>query len=76
MSDTTIHLEIDRKDYSHTRLRQEPLGDLRPGQIRFRIERFALTANNVTYAIVGDMLGYWNFFPTKDGWGRVPVMGW
>jgi hypothetical protein len=76
MGDTTTHLEIDRKDYSHTRLRQEPLAELRAGQVRFRIERYALTANNVTYAVVGDMLGYWNFFPTKDGWGRVPAMGW
>lgn len=73
---TTTHLEVDRKDYSRTRLRQEPLAELRPDQVRFRVERFALTANNVTYAVVGDMLGYWKFFPTKDGWGRVPAMGW
>jgi hypothetical protein len=22
------------------------------------------------------MFGYWNFFPTEAGWGRVPAMGW
>ncbi|MEN8159656.1 MAG: hypothetical protein ABFS41_06275 [Myxococcota bacterium] len=21
------------------------------------------------------MLGYWRFFPTEEGWGRIPVMG-
>jgi len=76
MSDATVHLEVDRGDYSRTRLRQEPIVDLHPGRVRFRVERFALTANNVTYAVVGDMLGYWSFFPTEGGWGRVPAMGW
>lgn len=76
MSDTTTHLEIDRSDYSHSRLHKEPLGDLLPGHVRIRVERFALTANNITYAVVGDMLGYWSFFPAEAGWGRVPAMGW
>lgn len=41
-----------------------------------RVESFALTANNVTYAVVGDLAGYWRFFPAADdGWGRVPVWG-
>jgi len=32
-----------------------------------------VTANTVTYATTGDLLGYWDFFPTGDpGWGR----GW
>jgi hypothetical protein len=30
-----------------------------------RIDRFALTANNVTYAAAGDMLKYWAFFPIE-----------
>jgi hypothetical protein len=42
-----------------------------------QVERFALTANTVTYATVGDVLGYWDFFPTGEpGWGAVPAMGW
>lgn len=44
-----------------------------------RIERFALTANNITYGVLGEMLGYWDFFPPPDpagGWGRIPAMGW
>lgn len=53
----------------------DPPATLAPGQVCFRIDRFALTSNNVTYALIGPMLGYWTFFPTAEGWGRVPVMG-
>ena len=50
--------------------------DLVEGSVRFAVERFSMTANTVTYALVGDMLGYWGFFPTEAGWGRVPAIGW
>jgi hypothetical protein len=49
--------------------------DLAPGDVILAVDRFALTANNVTYAVAGDMLGYWTFFPAESGWGRVPVWG-
>jgi len=39
------------------------------------VDRFALTSNNISYAQVGDMLHYWAFFPTEQGWGRIPAMG-
>ena len=71
-----VTLEVDRADFGHTRLVEEDLGELGPNQVRFRVDRFALTANNITYAAVGDMLGYWDFFPAEEGWGRVPAMGW
>ena len=45
------------------------------GQVRFRVDRFALTSNNVTYAAHGDDLGYWRFYPAPDGAGIVPVWG-
>jgi hypothetical protein len=49
---------------------------LADGQILLEIEKYALTANNITYAVVGDGFGYWNFFPTgDDGQGIVPVWG-
>jgi Protein of unknown function (DUF2855) len=75
-ADTNIELEIARSDQGRTRLAERPLAELAPGEIRFRVERFALTANNVTYAVIGDLFGYWDFFPTEAGWGRVPAMGW
>src|SRR5262245_27299730 len=45
------------------------------GAVLVRVDTFALTANNVTYGVAGDMLGYWRFFPAADTWGRIPVWG-
>ena len=49
--------------------------DPQDGEVLLAIDAFALTANNVTYAVVGEQVGYWNFFPAADGWGVVPVWG-
>ena len=70
-------LEVNRARCGETRLVESELEPLGPGQVRLRVDRFAVTANNITYAVLGDMLGYWDFFPTGDpAWGRVPAMGW
>jgi hypothetical protein len=42
------------------------------------VRRFGFSANNVTYAVFGDVMGYWTFFPPApdgEGWGRIPVWG-
>ena len=39
------------------------------------MDAFALTANNLTYAVTGDRFGYWRLFPAPDGWGRIPAWG-
>jgi hypothetical protein len=49
--------------------------ELEDGQARLRVDAFGLTANNITYAVFGDAMSYWSFFPAEDGWGRVPVWG-
>ncbi len=41
--------------------------NLAEGQAQLLIERFALSANNVTYAAWGDWLGYWRIFPAPAG---------
>ncbi len=46
-----------------------------PDAVLLRVDSFAFTANNVTYAVAGDMMSYWSFFPAEPGWGRVPVWG-
>jgi hypothetical protein len=45
------------------------------GQAHMKINHFALTANNITYAVAGDFLKYWDFFPAEEGYGIVPVWG-
>lgn len=52
--------------------------DLAADEVLIRIERFAFTANNVTYGVAGDQIGYWRFFPPAGGesdWGILPVWG-
>ncbi|NOX74736.1 MAG: DUF2855 family protein [Alphaproteobacteria bacterium] len=74
MSITEIHVERGniRNIKAHTGDAQ-PLAD---GAARLQIEGFALTANNVTYAATGEVIGYWKFFPTDDpATGIVPVWG-
>jgi Protein of unknown function (DUF2855) len=50
--------------------------DLDEGEARLLVERFALSANNVTYADLGEQLGYWRLFPAPKGWGRIPAWGY
>src|SRR5262245_50578430 len=67
-----------RANLRETALERGPRSDaleLPPGDLLLRVDRFALTANNITYAVFGDAMAYWSFFPSHDGWGRVPVWG-
>ncbi len=49
---------------------------LQDGQARLKVEHFALTSNNITYAAFGDAMQYWQFFPAGDSsWGCLPVWG-
>ncbi|MEO8155471.1 MAG: DUF2855 family protein [Rhizobacter sp.] len=46
------------------------------GAARLRIDAFALTSNNITYAAFGEAMKYWRFFPSGvEGFGRIPVWG-
>jgi hypothetical protein len=66
---------VERDNLNNTELRTTDAIDPGPGEVVMAIERFALTANNITYGIAGDMIGYWKFFPASDHWGRIPVWG-
>ncbi|MCZ6464266.1 MAG: DUF2855 family protein [Proteobacteria bacterium] len=67
---------VNKTDWQETRfVETEVSTDLAPGQVLFQVDRFAFTANNISYALAGDTLGYWRFFPAEEGWGRLPTMG-
>lgn len=69
-------LEVRRDDIAVARLVTEPLPELGDGEALLRVERYGLSANNITYGVLGDLLGYWRFFPaSEDGWGRIPAWG-
>ena len=68
-------VQVKRHDIAQTRIVAAPLMPLGDGEVRLKIESFSVTANNVTYAVVGDAFGYWNFFPGEGEWGVVPMWG-
>ena len=79
MSGQNQVFEVQRDRLGETRLVTELLPDLEPGEALLRVDAFALTANNITYGVAGDSIGYWQFFPAQGGaeggWGRIPVWG-
>lgn len=66
---------VKRSDLRQCRIAESGAPPLEPGQALLRIATFGLTANNVTYAVFGETMSYWDFFPAEDGWGRVPIWG-
>lgn len=70
------HFLVNRNDLNDTRWQESAAPPaLERGQVRLKVDRFALTANNITYAVAGDSMNYWDFFPAEAGWGQVPVWG-
>ena len=49
--------------------------ELPDGALLISINRFAFTANNITYAVLGDELKYWQLFPAPESFGNIPVWG-
>ena len=75
MTSTTTFV-VDRHQLARARWVAAPAAALAAGQVRFAIDTFALTANNITYAAFGDAMNYWRFFPTADAaTGCIPVWG-
>ena len=77
MSDS-FDFVVKKDDFHETAFLDAPSEaeiSLLPEQALLRIDSFSLTANNITYAAVADMIGYWKFFPTEEGWGRIPAWG-
>lgn len=79
--DQIVDIEVVRDDLARVRVRRTPRPQLAPGEVRLRVDTFALTANNITYAVYGEGLRYWDVFPAGPPvgdaavWGRVPVWG-
>ncbi|MFU7528276.1 DUF2855 family protein [Qipengyuania sp. ASV99] len=72
---TQAQVHVRKAELTHAVLAHSPLGELADGAVRLKVESFSVTANNITYAVVGDGFGYWNFFPAPEGLGIVPMWG-
>ena len=72
---TAWDLLVSRSDLTSTRLDPAAEPEAGRGQVVLAVDRVGLTANNVTYAVMGDAMSYWQFFPAPEGWGHVPLWG-
>ncbi|HAX22752.1 MAG TPA: DUF2855 domain-containing protein [Hydrogenophaga sp.] len=77
---TTTQFQVRKDQLDTTRTVQLPEAPLSDGQVRVRIEQFAYTSNNITYAAFGEAMDYWRFFPVLPQaddapWGIIPVWG-
>ena len=68
-------LAVARDDLSRTALSEGAVPEIGDGEALLRVDRVGLTANNVTYAVLGESFHYWDFFPAEPGWGLVPLWG-
>ena len=75
-------IDIDRDDITQATLTAEEGAPLAPGQVRLHLDSYAMTANNITYAVFGKPVGlfgndqgYWDFFAERGAPGRLPVWG-
>lgn len=75
MSESDWNVLVRRDNFGITEVRDAPRTELEPGEVRLSVERFGVTANNVAYAKLGELLHYYDAFPAPDGWARVPAWG-
>jgi hypothetical protein len=69
---------VARNDLQQCKLIEARLPDassLPDDALLIKIDRFAFTANNITYAVLGDQLKYWQLFPAPENFGNIPVWG-
>ena len=52
---------VDRSDLRRfTFIPADPAAiQLRPGEVLLRVDKFGFSANNITYAMLGEVMGYW-----------------
>jgi hypothetical protein len=77
MTSTVDHFTVRRDNASQFRWSSSPLpAQLAADEVLLAIDSFSFTANNVTYAMFGEKMKYWEFFPTDDAaYGTIPVWG-
>ncbi|MEM7700339.1 MAG: DUF2855 family protein [Pseudomonadota bacterium] len=76
---TLQQVHVRKDELTNAALVEADTASLANGAVRLKVESFSVTANNITYAVVGDGFMYWNFFPPKadnpEGLGIVPMWG-
>lgn len=72
-----MDFELNRRDLHKSRFVHGDPPTPRDGEAVLRIESFGLTSNNITYAVFGEAMSYWKFFPASGAdWGKLNVWGY
>jgi hypothetical protein len=70
---------VEKSKLQHHKILRVETPPLAQGEVLFKVDAFAFTANNITYAAFGDAMHYWQFYPLTPpalaGWGCIPVWG-
>lgn len=76
--------QTKKANITESRLVKTPSATINDNEVLVKVDRFAFTANNITYAAMGEALQYWQFFPphgengkqdNTEKWGVIPVWG-
>ena len=71
-----MDFEIRRGELGETRFVDSEAPTPGPGEALLTVDSFGLTTNNITYAVMGEEMNYWDFFPaSQPDRGRLPVWG-
>jgi hypothetical protein len=74
---TVTRLLTAKNDIGRTRIETTPQAcELGEGEILLKVDRFSLSANNMTYAALGETMKFWQFFRSPHAeWGQTPAWG-
>ena len=77
MSSVAFLASTAREDFRALAIEPVEPPPLGPGEVLVAVERLGITANTVTYALLGEAMKYWAFFPApQPGRGIVPAWGY
>lgn len=75
-AESLTQLLTSKSALAESKIAHSARAPLAEGEALLKVDRVAITTNNVTYAVFGDAMQYWSFFPTgQEGWGHMPVWG-
>lgn len=68
---------IEKSQVQNTKIVESKIDPSQLGgdEVLLEVDSLGFSANNITYSVFGDKMGYWGFFPADDKWGIVPMWG-
>ena len=68
---------IEKSNVANTKIVEKEINStqLSDEEVLLKIDTLGFSANNITYSVFGDKMGYWCFFRADTTWGIVPMWG-